>query len=90
MKNLTTYENYGTSEIQENWDMQKESSCMSEGARMQLEKICEEYLAKEAKEYRDDENPDHTYEGYVNECGNYIKEYMGRPGYSSLDKPYAE
>ena len=47
-------------------------------------------LAKEAKEYHDDENPDHTYEGYVNECGNYIKEYMGRPGYSSLDKPYAE
>ena len=89
MKNLTTYENYGTSEIQENWDMQKESSCMSEESKMQLEKLCNEYLSNEAKAYHDDENPDHTYEGYVNECGNYMKECMGRPGYSSLYKPYA-
>jgi hypothetical protein len=87
MKNLQAYENYGIEEVQENYDMQKESSCMSESSKMQLEKLCEEYLTTEAKAYHDDEDEYHTYEGYVNEVMNQIKSCMGRSGYPA-DKPY--
>lgn len=89
MKNLQSYENYGIEGVQENYDMQKESTCMSEDAKMQLEKICEEYLAKEAKEYHEDMEEAHTYEGYVNEATKYLKECMDRAGYASSYKPYA-
>jgi hypothetical protein len=51
---------------------------------MALESLCEAMLCKEADEYHNDENPEHTYEGYVIECANYMKEYMGQAGYASL------
>ena len=75
MKNLQPYENYGTSEIQENLDMQKESSCMSESAKMQLEKLCEEYLANEAAEYHEDENEEirNSYKSIIEDISSNLK-----------------
>jgi len=89
MKNLQSYENYGISEIQENYGMQEGSSCMSESAKMQMEKLCEEYLTKEAKDYHDDMEEAHTYEGYINEAMGYLKKCMDRTGYPTMDKPYS-
>jgi len=90
MKNLQPYEIYGSEDIQENNGMMGESSCMSEAAKANMKKICEEHLAKEAAEYHNNDNPEHTYEGYVAECGKYLMECMGQAGYAGLSKPYAE
>jgi len=51
--------------------------CLSEKAKMVLEKACNEYLIKESIEFHNDNHKDHTYESYVNECKNYINEIMG-------------
>jgi len=90
MKNLQPYEIYGSEDIQENHGMMGESSCMSEAAKANMKKICEEYLAKEAAEYNDDDDAEHTYEGYVAQCGKYLMECMGQAGYAGLNKTYAE
>ena len=90
MKNLQPYEIYGSEDIQENYGMMGESSCMSEAAKANMKKICEDYLAKEAAEYHNDDDTEHTYEGYVAECGKYLMECMGQAGYAGLDKPHAE
>ena len=90
MKNLQPYEIYGSEDIQENNGMMGESSCMSEAAKANMKKICEEYLAKEAAQYHNDDDTEHTYEGYVAECGKYLMECMGQAGYAGLSKPYAE
>lgn len=88
MKNLTSYEDHLNKGITESND--QVSECMSPGAKMALEKLCEEILCKEAREYHDDENPEHTYECYVNECANKINEIMGNSGYAPLFKPHAK
>jgi hypothetical protein len=90
MKNLQPYEIYGSEDIQENHGMMGESSCMSEAAKANMKKICEEYLAKEAAEYHDDDDAEHTYEGYVAQCSKYLSECMGQAGYAGLNKIYAE
>jgi uncharacterized protein with von Willebrand factor type A (vWA) domain len=92
MQNLKNYENFNQVEIQESDEMMamQTEGAMSPEAKMQLEKLCEEVLCKEAQAYHDDENPEHTYEGYMNECMSYINEVMGQSGYSTIDKPYAD
>ena len=94
MKNLTAYENFletqsGIGESDVTMGMEKECA-MSPQAMESLKEVCEAMLCKEAEAYHNDADEAHTYEGYVNECMNYIKEAMGHPGYSSLVKPYAE
>jgi hypothetical protein len=84
MENIKSYESFSTVEIKESNDM---NECgMSPASKMALESLCEAMLCKEADQYHNDENPEHTYEGYVNECANYIKECMGQSGYAPLIK----
>lgn len=89
MKNLLKFEDHLTKTIDESMTNEA-GGCLSENAKMTLEKACNEVLMKEAKEYDGDDNPDHTYEGYVNECNNYISEIMGNAGYSSISKPFSK
>ena len=84
MENIKSYESFSTVEIKESNNM---NECgMSPASKMALESLCEAMLCKEADQYHNDENPEHTYEGYVMECSNYIKECMGQSGYASLTK----
>lgn len=94
MENLTPYEDFSIarSAIEENYESMghKMESAMSHQAMEALKQVCEGMLCKEAEDYHNDENEEHTYEGYVNECMGYIKEVMGNPGYATLVKPHAE
>jgi hypothetical protein len=90
MKNLASYEDHLNKEITESNEQITECDGMSQNAKMALESLCEELLCKEAREYHDDENPEHTYEGYVNECVNKLNEMMGNSGYAPLFKPHAK
>ena len=90
MENLLKYEDHASRSIDESMMTNEAGTCLSEAAKGILEKACKEILMKEAQEYHDDENPDHTYEGYVNECKNYINEIMGNSGYASIAKPFAK
>jgi hypothetical protein len=76
MENIKSYESFSDMEIKESNGMNE--SCMSPASKMALESLCEAMLCKEAGEYHNDENPEHTYEGYVMECANYMKECMGQ------------
>jgi len=82
MENIKSYESFSDIEIKESNHMSE--SCMSPASKMALESLCEAMLCKEAAEYHNDENPMHTYEGYVMESANYMKECMGQAGYASL------
>jgi len=84
MENIKSYESFSDIEIKESNHMSE--SGMSPASKMALESLCEAMLCKEADEYHNDENPEHTYEGYVMECMNYIKECMGQAGYAPLTK----
>jgi hypothetical protein len=84
MENIKSYESFSDIEIKESNDM---NECgMSTESKMALESLCEAMLCKEADQYHNDENPEHTYEGYVMECANYMKECMGQAGYAPLIK----
>lgn len=61
--------------MNENWDANEGMSC-SENAKMAIKSICEQYLCKEGEEFDMNENAEHTYEGYVDECMSYLKECM--------------
>jgi hypothetical protein len=93
MENIKSYEKFNDS-LDENFEDMMEGdgcqSCMSEGARMGMKDLCESLLKKEAEDYDMDDNDDHTYEGYVNECMKYMNEMLGRPGYASVSKPYTD
>jgi len=82
MENIKSYESFSDIEIKESNHMSE--SGMSPASKMALESLCEAMLCKEADEYHNDENPEHTYEGYVMECANYMKVCMGQAGYASL------
>jgi hypothetical protein len=84
MENIKSYESFSDIEIKESNGMNE--TCMSSESKMALESLCEAMLCKEADQYHNDENPEHTYEGYVMECMNYVKECMGQSGYASLAK----
>jgi hypothetical protein len=78
MQNLRKYENFigNYSSLGENNDMTSEGMCMSEDAKEAMKSLCESMLCKEAEDYHNDSDDSHTYEGYMNECSNYIKECM--------------
>lgn len=85
MENIKSYESFSDIEIKESNYMHGYSvphgmneTCMSPASKMALESLCEAMLCKEADEYHNDENPEHTYEGYVMGCANYMKECMGQ------------
>jgi hypothetical protein len=61
---------------------------LSGKAKMILKEACEKYLIKEAKDFHNDKNENHTYDSYVNECKNYLEEMMGNEGYSTLYRHY--
>jgi hypothetical protein len=92
MQNLIKYESFsGTnSGLRENDEMTSECSGISEDAKEAIKSLCESMLCKEAEDYHNDPDDSHTYEGYINECSNYVKECMGQPGYAGLVKPHAE
>lgn len=50
-------------------------SC-SENAKMAIKSLCENHLCNEGMDYENNENAEHTYEGYVNECMDYLRECM--------------
>lgn len=87
MKNIESYENFSLSPIAESCSA---CSAMTHDAKKALENLCQEILCREAHDYHNDPDESHTYEGYVNECAQYLKEMMGQPGYQSLTKTYAE
>ena len=76
MENIKSYESFSDIEIKESNHMSE--TAMSPASKMALESLCEAMLCKEADEYHNDENPEHTYEGYVMGCANYMKECMGQ------------
>lgn len=88
MRNLIDYQNFNSSKVNES--LSEASLCMSENAKRAVESLCEDLLCKEAEQYHNDPDEAHTYEGYVNECTQYLKEMMGQAGYQSLTKTYAE
>ena len=88
MKNISSYKLY-TRDILES-DSSENNSGMSYSVKSEIKKLCESLLSKEAKKYHNDPIKEHTYERYVNECAGYLKECMGHPGYSSINKPFAE
>lgn len=90
MNNIKTYEKFNNF-IGENWDadMQKKS-CMSEKAIYKMGKLCKKHLLDEANEYHNDMDEGHTYEKYVEECQNMLKEMLGQPGYAPIHKAGAE
>ena len=88
MKNLTDYQDFNSGRVEES--ISEASGCMSESAKEAVKNLCEELLCKEAEDYHNDSDASHTYEGYINECTQYLKEMMGQSGYQSLNKTYAE
>jgi hypothetical protein len=51
---------------------------MSEDAKRAIKSLCESMLIHEAHGCNEDSDPDHTYESYLNECGQYMTECMMR------------
>jgi hypothetical protein len=62
------------------------SECMSEDTKQKLHEVCRTNILKEATDYHNDDDPEHTYEVYVNECMSYMNEMLGSAGYSSSHK----
>jgi hypothetical protein len=56
--------------------MPKMESACSEAAKKAIKEMCNEMLHKEAAKYHEDSNEAHTYEGYVKEAMNCMKEAM--------------
>lgn len=89
MENIKSYEKFNDF-VGENWDADaQKSSCMSEKAIAKMKKLCEKHLIKEANDYQNDTEDDHTYERYTEECQNMLKEMLGQPGYAGLEKNLA-
>lgn len=64
--------------VNECWSPMTEgyNPAMSEEAKRAVKTICEEMLINEAKSCHEDADPNHTYESYLNECGQYMTECM--------------
>lgn len=84
MENLKSFDIFETTNEAE---QSMTPMCLSENAKEMLKGVCEGHLCKEADDFDKDEDPEHTYEGYINECMNYLKECMGQPGYASSSNP---
>ena len=71
---MPTFESF----VNECWSPMTEcyNPAMSEEAKRAIKTICEEILIKEAQMCDEDHDPMHTYENYLNECGQYMTECM--------------
>jgi hypothetical protein len=49
---------------------------MSEEAKRAIKSLCEDLLIHEAYSCNEDSDDSHTYESYLNECGQYMTECM--------------
>lgn len=49
---------------------------MSEEAKRAVKAVCEQYLINEAQRCDEDQDPSHTYENYLAECGSFMVECM--------------
>jgi len=72
----STFENFLT----ECWMPTSEaySPAMSEEAKRAIKSLCEDLLIHEAYSCNEDSDESHTYESYLNECGQYMTECMMR------------
>jgi hypothetical protein len=61
------------------------SECMSEGTKQIIQEVCKNHILGEAMKYHNDHDPEHTYEGYVNECMSYMNEMLGSAGYGAFN-----
>lgn len=52
----------------------KKSFAMTTQVQDSIKKLCESMLHKEAMKHDEDENESHTYESYMNQCADYVKE----------------
>jgi hypothetical protein len=68
---FTDFLNECWSPVQEGYNI-----AMSEEAKRAVKTICEQILIKEAKACHEDSDEMHTYENYLNECGQYMTECM--------------
>lgn len=73
-KEVKTFEGF----VNECWTPMTEgyNPAMSEEAKRAVKTICEDILIKEAQSCDEDQDPMHTYENYLNECGAYMTECM--------------
>ena len=71
---VSTFEGF----VNECWSPIDESysPAMSEDAKRAIKSMCEELLIHEAKACDEDQDPMHTYETYLNECGQYMTECL--------------
>lgn len=71
---VSTFEGF----VNECWSPIDESysPAMSEDAKRAIKSMCEEMLIHEAKACDEDHDPMHTYESYLNECGQYMTECL--------------
>lgn len=64
--------------LNECWSPMEEgyNPAMSEEAKRAVKTICEDLLIKEAQMCNEDSDPNHTYENYLNEVGQYLTDCM--------------
>lgn len=64
--------------VNECWTPMNEeyNPAMSEEAKRAVKALVEEVLIKEAQACNEDEDPNHTYENYLNEVGQYVTDCM--------------
>jgi molecular chaperone DnaK (HSP70) len=83
-----TFENF----VNECWTPMQEgyNPGMSEEAKRAVKAICEDILINEARECNEDGDPNHTYENYLNEVGQYFTDCMMESAASiDVDNPEA-
>jgi hypothetical protein len=73
-KAVETFESF----VNECWTPMEEgyNIAMSEEAKRAIKALCEEMLIKEAQMCDEDADPQHTYENYLSECGQWMTECM--------------
>jgi len=60
--------------------------CIDEKTKDKIHDLCKNHILKEAMKYHNDDDPSHTYDGYVKECTGYINEMLGTEGYADSDR----
>lgn len=73
-KAINSFESF----VNECWTPMQEgyNPAMSEEAKRAVKALVEEVLIKEAQECNEDADPNHTYENYLNEVGQYLTDCM--------------
>jgi hypothetical protein len=60
--------------------------CIGEKTKEKIHELCKDHILREAMEYHNDDDPNHTYEDYIKECMGYMNEMLGAEGYQDLEK----